>query len=218
MNRNSRNSRTIRSIFLLGCVVAVALLFPMSVIAQQELADGLYANVQTSRGTIVLQLEYERTPLTVANFVGLAEGTISHNRGAGVRFYDGLTFHRVIANFMIQGGDPAGNGTGGPGYTFADEFTPQLRHNAPGILSMANRGPGTNGSQFFITHVATPWLDGGHTVFGRVIVGQDVVDAIRQGDRIQTVTINRVGASAQAFTIDQATFDNLRATAAQPRR
>ena len=218
MNRNSRNIRTIRSIFLLSCAVAVALLFPMSVIAQQELADGLYANVQTSRGTIVLQLEYERTPLTVANFVGLAEGTISHNRGAGVRFYDGLTFHRVIANFMIQGGDPAGNGTGGPGYTFADEFSPQLRHNAPGILSMANRGPGTNGSQFFITHLATPWLDGGHTVFGRVIAGQDVVNAIRQGDRIQTVTINRVGASAQAFTIDQATFDNLRTTAAQPRR
>ena len=201
---------------VLGALFALLFLAPST--AQQNLPDGLYASLQTTRGTIVLRLEYERTPLTVANFVGLAEGTIDHNRGRGVRFYDGLTFHRVIADFMIQGGDPAGNGTGGPGYLFADEFTPQLRHNAAGILSMANRGPGTNGSQFFITHTATPWLDGAHTVFGRVVSGQEVVNAIRQGDRIERVTIERVGASALAFETDQAAFDELRSATAQQRR
>lgn len=132
------------------------------------------ATLETDRGTIVLSLTAQETPKTVANFVNLIE------RG----YYDGLTFHRVIGDFMIQGGDPEGKGYGGPGYRFDDEFVPTLRHDRPGILSMANAGPGTNGSQFFITHLPTPHLDGRHTVFGKVIAGQEVVNAIRQGDKI----------------------------------
>ncbi len=174
--------------------------------AQGPLGPGLYANVYTSRGLIVGELEFRKTPLTVANFVGLAEGTKKHGRSGSKRFYDGLTFHRVVPNFMIQGGDPEGNGTGGPGYQFEDEIVPSLKHSGPGIFSMANAGPGTNGSQFFITHVATPWLDGRHTVFGRVVEGQDVVNAIRQGDRIDSIRIVRVGAEARAFKSDEAAF------------
>jgi len=173
------------------------------------LANGLYAKVMTSKGDILIKLEFEKTPLTVANFVGLAEGTKDSNRGKGVRFYDGLTFHRVIPNFMVQGGDPAGSGTGGPGYNFPDEIDSTLKHEGPGILSMANAGPGTNESQFFITHGSTPWLDGKHTVFGRVIEGQDVVNAIRQGDTIKRINIIRIGARANAFKADQASFDTL---------
>ena len=138
------------------------------------------AAIQTDKGVIELELHADKTPLTVANFVNLAQ------RG----YYDGVTFHRVISNFMIQGGDPTGTGAGGPGYRFEDEFDPSLRHDGPGVLSMANAGPGTNGSQFFITHVATPHLDGNHSVFGRVVEGQDVVDAIRQGDRITSISID----------------------------
>lgn len=137
------------------------------------------AHIDTDRGSIRLELFDDQAPKTVANFEKLA----------GDGFYDGLTFHRVIDDFMIQGGCPKGTGTGGPGYTFEDEFHPDLRHEGPGILSMANSGPNTNGSQFFITHVATPWLDGKHSVFGRVVEGQDVVDAIRQGDTMKSVTI-----------------------------
>ena len=137
------------------------------------------AVIETPRGTIKLELFADKTPKTVANFEKLAkEG-----------FYDGLKFHRVIADFMIQGGCPLGNGCGGPGYTFEDEFVPELRHDGPGTLSMANAGPNTNGSQFFITHVACPWLDGKHTVFGKVLEGQDVVNAIRQGDQMIKVTV-----------------------------
>ena len=180
--------------------------------ATPQLKDGLYANIKTSKGDILCRLEFKKTPLTVANFVGLAEGTKDLGGGAkaaGDRFYDGLTFHRVIADFMIQGGCPLGTGTGGPGYTFPDEIDASLTHSGPGILSMANAGPGTNGSQFFITHVPTPWLDGKHTVFGHVVTGQDVVNKIAGGDTISTVEIIRVGAEAEAFKSDQQAFDNL---------
>ena len=137
------------------------------------------ASIETSRGTIRLELFEDQAPKTVANFEKLA----------GEGFYDGLKFHRVIPDFMVQTGCPHGTGTGGPGYTFDDEFHPDLKHDGPGLLSMANAGPNTNGSQFFITHVATPWLDGKHTVFGRVLAGQDVVDSIAQNDLMQKVTI-----------------------------
>lgn len=179
--------------------------------SEAKMKDGLYAKFFTSRGEILCTLEFEKTPLTVANFVGLTEGTkeLGGGAGSGTRFYDGLTFHRVIPDFMVQGGCPLGTGTGGPGYTFPDEIDPDLRHDAPGILSMANAGPGTNGSQFFITHVATPWLDGKHTVFGNVISGQSVVDAIQQGDKIESIEIIRVGTDAEAFQADQAAFDAL---------
>ena len=172
------------------------------------LGNGLYARISTVRGDIVVRLEYQKTPMTVCSFVALAEGRMSINRG--VPFYNGLTFHRVINDFMIQGGDPLGNGSGGPGYTFPDEFDSTLRHDGPGVLSMANAGPNTNGSQFFITHTATPWLDGRHTVFGRVVEGQNVVNAIRQGDRIESVTIIRNGVLASAFRADQQAFDAMR--------
>src|ERR1700752_510330 len=157
-------------------------------------ADGLFLKMNTNRGEIYLQLEFEKVPMTVGNFVGLAEGKVKNTAKAeGVPFYDGLKFHRVIPNFMIQGGDPAGNGSGGPGYDFQDEFDSTLKHTGPGVLSMANRRPGTNGSQFFITHVQTAWLDGKHTVFGHVVKGQDVVNAVKQGDTLTKLTILRKG-------------------------
>ena len=137
------------------------------------------ATFATSKGTIRIELYDDKTPKTCANLEKLA----------GDGFYDGLAFHRVIADFMIQGGCPKGDGTGGPGYQFEDEFHPDLRHDGPGVLSMANAGPNTNGSQFFITHVATPWLDGKHSVFGQVTDGQDVVNAVSQGDKIDSITI-----------------------------
>lgn len=162
--------------------------------------DGLYAEFNTAKGRIICSLEYEKAPLTVANFVGLAEGKIANAaKPAGVPYYDSLTFHRCIPNFMIQGGDPQGDGRGGPGYRFIDEFHPQLLHTGPGILSMANAGPATNGSQFFITHVATPWLDFKHTVFGKVMEGQDVVNTITDGTALHTVKIIRKGAAVQGY-------------------
>lgn len=174
---------------------------PAPVITDQEPGDGIFAEMLTSKGTIMLQLEYQKTPVTVANFISLAEGTnpFVSEQYKGKKYYDGQTFHRVIANFMIQGGDPLGNGTGGPGYKFKDEFDPTLKHTGPGILSMANAGPETNGSQFFITHNATPHLDGKHTVFGHVISGQAVVNGIKQGDKIVSIKIIRKGADAEKF-------------------
>ncbi|MEW7291212.1 peptidylprolyl isomerase [Aquimarina sp. 2304DJ70-9] len=162
--------------------------------------DGLYAKFKTTKGDILINLEYEKTPGTVGNFVGLAEGNIENEAiPQGKPYYNGLKFHRVIADFMIQGGDPQGTGAGGPGYQFDDEIHPDLTHDGPGVLSMANAGPGTNGSQFFITHVETSWLDGKHTVFGKVIEGQNVVNAVAQGDAIDEVEIIRVGAEAENF-------------------
>ena len=162
--------------------------------------DGLYAKMHTSRGEILIKLEHEKTPGTVGNFVGLAEGNLENEaKPQGKPYYDGLKFHRVIPDFMVQGGDPKGTGVGGPGYQFEDEIHSDLKHDRPGILSMANAGPGTNGSQFFITHVATPWLDGKHTVFGHVVDGQDVVDAIKQGDKIEKLEIIREGESAENY-------------------
>lgn len=170
--------------------------------------DGLYAIIQSSKGNIFLELAYKETPLSCTNFVGLAEGLFDVTHGKP--FYDGLIFHRVIPDFMIQGGDPLGNGTGGPGYQFPDEFVKTLRHNRAGILSMANAGPNTNGSQFFITHKETPWLDDHHTVFGKVVKGQNIVDAIEQGDRINKLIIIRKGKDAKNFDCSQAAFDTLR--------
>lgn len=169
--------------------------------AQTKLADGMYANFVTKKGTITTQLYYNETPLTVANFVALAEGTHPQVKSEykGKPFYNGLKFHRVIANFMIQGGDPKGDGSGEPGYLFADEIVPTLKHDASGMLSMANRGGATNGSQFFITHVATPHLDGRHTIFGKVITGQEIVNNIEQNDVIEKVEIIRVGKDAKKF-------------------
>ncbi len=162
--------------------------------------DGLYAKFNTSKGSILVNLEYKKTPGTVGNFVGLAEGNIENQAiPQGKPYYNGLKFHRVIADFMIQGGDPQGTGAGGPGYQFDDEIHSDLKHDGPGVLSMANAGPGTNGSQFFITHVETSWLDGKHTVFGKVVEGLDVVNTIEQGDEIESVEIQRVGAEAESF-------------------
>lgn len=167
--------------------------------------NGIYAKFNTTKGSILVKLTHDLTPGTVGNFVALAEGNMENKvKPQGVKFYDGLTFHRVIPNFMIQGGCPQGTGTGDPGYKFDDEFHQDLRHDAPGVLSMANSGPGSNGSQFFITHVATPWLDDKHTVFGNVIEGQDVVDAIAQGDKLETLEIIRVGEEAKNWNAIEA--------------
>lgn len=167
--------------------------------------NGIYARINTVRGSILVKLTHDLTPGTVGNFVGLAEGNLENSaKPQGKKYYDGLKFHRVIADFMIQGGCPQGIGTGGPGYQFDDEFHQDLRHDAPGVLSMANSGPGSNGSQFFITHVATPWLDDKHTVFGHVVEGQEVVDAIQQGDVMDSVEIIRVGDEAKNWNAIEA--------------
>ena len=163
--------------------------------------EGIFAEIFTNKGNIKLQLEFEKTPITVANFITLAEGTNTFvtNDKKGKPYYNGLKFHRVIPNFMIQGGCPLGNGTGDPGYKFHDEFEPSLTHDKAGILSMANSGPATNGSQFFITHKDTPWLNNKHSVFGHVVFGQSVVDAIAQDDVIEKVIIIRKGKLAKKF-------------------
>ena len=175
--------------------------------------DGLYAKFNTSKGAILVALEYKKTPGTVGNFVALAEGNLENKvKPQGTPYYNGLKFHRVIPDFMIQGGCPQGTGSGNPGYQFDDEFHPELKHDGPGVLSMANAGPGTNGSQFFITHTETAWLDNKHTVFGKVVEGQDVVDAVAQGDVIESLEIIRVGTDAEAYNAVEAfrTFEGSR--------
>ncbi|CAM3664905.1 ppiB protein [Flavobacterium saliperosum S13] len=164
-------------------------------------SEGVFADIETNKGKITLKLEYKKTPVTVANFVSLAEGknSIVKEELKGKPYYDGLKFHRVIKDFMIQGGDPLGTGAGDPGYKFKDEIDATLKHSKGGILSMANAGPGTNGSQFFITHKETPWLDGKHTVFGEVTQGMDVVNKIEQNDQIIKMTIIRKGKEAKKF-------------------
>jgi len=167
--------------------------------------NGIYAKFNTAKGAILVKLEHELTPGTVGNFVALAEGNMENKvKPQGQKFYDGLNFHRVIPDFMIQGGCPQGTGTGDPGYKFDDEFHPSLKHDRPGILAMANSGPGSNGSQFYITHVPTSWLDGKHTVFGHVIEGQDVVDAVAQGDKLESLEIVRVGEEAEKWNAIEA--------------
>lgn len=170
-----------------------------------DMDNGIYARFHTRKGTVDVLLTHDKTPGTVGNFVALAEGQLENQaKKQGTPYYDGLSFHRVIADFMIQGGDPQGTGAGGPGYQFDDEFHPELKHDGPGVLSMANAGPGTNGSQFFITHVATPWLDNKHTVFGRVVEGQEVVDKIAQNDILERLEIIRVGEEAENWNAVEA--------------
>ena len=176
--------------------------------------NGIYAKFNTPRGTILVKLTHDKTPGTVGNFVALAEGNLENKaKLQGHPFFNGLKFHRVIPDFMVQGGDPQGTGSGGPGYKFDDEFHQDLRHDTPGVLSMANSGPGSNGSQFFITHIATPWLDNKHTVFGNVIEGQEVVDAIVQGDIMESVEIIREGDEAKKWNAVESfrTFEGSRA-------
>ena len=170
--------------------------------------NGLFANISTSKGEIKIELEFEKTPGTVGNFVGLSLGLINNSiKPLGEAYYNGLKFHRVINDFMIQAGCPLGTGTGDPGYKFDDEFHNELKHDRPGVISMANAGPSTNGSQFFITHVETPWLDNKHTVFGNVIDGMDVVNSISQNDEIISIKINAVGDKAKAFDAAKAFED-----------
>lgn len=177
------------TVFILGCKTQ-----------HPDLEAGLYADIQTNKGSILLKLAYDKAPITVANFISLSEGKNPKvsEEFKSKKYYNGIKFHRVIPDFMIQGGDPTGTGSGGPGYQFDDEFS-DLTHKGPGVLSMANAGPGTNGSQFFITHKATPWLDGKHSVFGEVISGQEVVDSIQQNDQIEEVVIIRKGKEAKQF-------------------
>ena len=175
--------------------------------------EGIYAKFNTSKGLILLKLNYKETPGTVGNFVSLAEGAQKNSyKNSGEPYYDGLKFHRVIPDFMIQGGCPQGTGSGGPGYQFDDEFHPDLKHNREGILSMANAGPGTNGSQFFITHGPTGWLDGKHTVFGYVVEGQDIVNLVEQGDLIKSLTIEYHGEAAEKWNA-QLAFNEFNASA-----
>ena len=186
----------------LNVIIGLTVIFFISCVSSQsDLPEGIYAKMKTNKGEILLNLTYKETPITVANFISLSEG---NNKNVSQEFkkkkyYDGLIFHRVINDFMIQGGDPEGTGQGGPGYKFKDEFNEKLKHDGPGVLSMANAGPGTNGSQFFITHKETPWLDGVHSVFGKVVEGMDIVNKIEQNDTIRNISIVRVGREAKSF-------------------
>ncbi|MGV3613483.1 MAG: peptidylprolyl isomerase [Fluviicola sp.] len=189
------------SALVLLCITTTSLL-AQKIELPKDAGPGIYAAFVTTKGNIVVKLEPEKTPLTVANFVGLAEGNVTLFDSIKITkpFYDGLKFHRVIKDFMIQGGDPQGTGMGGPGYKFPDETRPDLTHSGPGILSMANSGPGTNGSQFFITHKETPWLNGKHTVFGHVVEGQDVVNKIEANDVMTKVMIIRNGKAYKSWS------------------
>lgn len=188
------------SALVLLCITTTSL-FAQKVELPKESEPGIYAAFVTTKGNIIVKLEADKTPMTVANFVGLAEGNLTLFDSIKITkpFYDGLKFHRVIKDFMIQGGDPQGTGMGGPGYKFPDETRPDLTHSGPGILSMANSGPATNGSQFFITHKETPWLNGKHTVFGHVVQGQDVVNKIEANDVMTKVMIIRNGKAYKSW-------------------
>ena len=201
--------KKIFTIFLLACAVLSSGCAQSKGKAMEAIngKDGVFAVISVTKGDIVVELFYKDAPLTVTNFVGLAEGTLDAAKGK--KYYDGLKFHRVISDFMIQGGDPQGTGTGGPGYQFPDEPVENLVFDKPGKLAMANAGPGTNGSQFFITHVPTEWLNYKHTIFGEVVTGQDVVNKTEQGDVIKSVKIIRQGAEAEKFTAKQTDFDKL---------
>ncbi|MQP24127.1 peptidylprolyl isomerase [Flavobacterium sp. LMO8] len=182
-------------------LLSIATFFASCSKSYDNLKEGLYANIETAKGNMIVKLEFEKVPNTVANFVTLAEGKNPFviEEFKGKPFYDGLKFHRVIADFMIQGGDPNGDGSGGPGYKFKDEFHPDLKHSKAGILSMANAGPSTNGSQFYITHKETPWLDNMHTVFGEVVEGLEIINTIETDDVIEKITIIRIGNAAKKF-------------------
>ncbi len=186
----------------------LALSLPLVAFSKGALSPGVYGTIYTPKGKIVCKLEYEKAPITVINFVGLAEGTKTHNRKENIHFYDGLNFHRVEPGFVIQGGDPNGNGSGGPGYQFTNEIDPTLKHDRAGILAMANAGPNTNGSQFYITFGPTPSLDGGYSVFGSVVDSNsmNVVKAIAVGDKIDSIRITRVGAKAKEFKATEEAF------------
>ncbi len=203
--------KKIFTIFLLACAVLSSGCAQSKGKAMEAIngKDGLFAVISVTKGDIVVELFYKDAPLTVTNFVGLAEGTLDAAKGK--KYYDGLKFHRVISDFMIQGGDPQGTGAGGPGYQFPDEPVENLVFDKSGKLAMANAGPGTNGSQFFITHVPTDWLNGKHTIFGQVVNAdsQKVVNAVQQGDKIEKLTIVRQGDAAKSFTATQADFDKL---------
>lgn len=190
-----------KNIFKIVVIVLSSISFA---VAQNKSEEGIFAEFNTTKGKIVVLLEYKKTPITVANFISLAEGnnTQVSEKLKGKPYYNGLKFHRVIADFMIQGGCPKGDGTGDPGYKFADEIT-DLTHNGAGILSMANAGPATNGSQFFITHNQTPHLDGKHTVFGHVVSGQDIVNSIAKNDVINSIVIIRNGKEAKKFKAEK---------------
>jgi cyclophilin family peptidyl-prolyl cis-trans isomerase len=196
-----------KKLVLLLCALTATVLTAQTKNAKPKpvVLEGIFAEIYTNKGKIALQLEFQKTPITVANFITLAEGKnefVTNDR-KGKPYYDGLKFHRVIPNFMIQGGCPLGTGAGDPGYKFKDEFDASLKHNKPGIFSMANSGPATNGSQFFITHKDTPWLDNKHSIFGHVIEGQKVVDAIVQEDVIEKVIIIRKGKLAKNFNAEK---------------
>ncbi len=186
---------------------------PVKTVAKTDPNDGIFATISTTKGDIVVSLEYVKAPVTVANFISLAEGknpNVKVEKLKGKPFYDGLKFHRVINDFMIQGGDPDGNGSGGPGYSFKDEFREELKFDKGGILAMANSGPATNGSQFFITHKDTPWLNGKHTIFGHVVSGMDNVNKIVQDDIMTKITITRKGAAAKKFDAVKVLADDVK--------